>query len=442
MVLCYTVGMNTMFESADLLIDHIAQLCIIPAHDGKPQRGRQLGDLALIENAALAIRNGQIAAAGPREQITASYQAATIIEAGGRIVTPGLIDPHTHLIWAGDRAGEFEQRLAGATYQQIMAAGGGINRTVRDTRAAALVELVNQARGRLDKMLSHGTTTLECKTGYGLDLHTEINSLNAIALLDSEHAIDLIPTFLGAHAIPPEYVDRSDEYVTFLIEKVIPMACAWRDDHWPGVLYCDVFCEEGAFTLEQSRRILEAGRAYKLPLRVHADEFMSLGGTALAVELGATSVDHLLATTPADVALLGTADTAAVLLPATPFGLNIKNTAPARALLDANAIVAVATDCNPGTAWCESMQMVLALATRALGLTQAQALAAATINAAYAVGRIDQVGSLEVGKQADLVIWDVPDYRQLGYRFGANLAHTVIKGGKIVAGHGTLVAEL
>ncbi len=271
------------------------------------------------------------------------------------------------------------------------------------------------------------------KPATELDLPTELSSLDAIALLDAEHAIDLVPTFLGAHAIPPEYTERPDAYVQFLIDNAIPAVCAWRDAHGSRTVYCDVFCEDGALTLDQTRRILDAARARGLPLRVHADEFTSIGGTALAVASGAITVDHLLATTPEDVILLGASNTIAVLLPATPFGLNIPNTAPARALLDANAAIAIATDCNPGTAWCESMQMVLGLATRALRLTQAQALAAATINAAFAVGYGDQVGSLEPGKRADLVIWDVEDYRQLGYRFGANLAHSVIKNGRVVA---------
>jgi imidazolonepropionase len=414
----------------DLLIDHIGQCCVVPSDAGRPQRGAALGTLGIISDAAIAIHDGRIAAVGTRENILREYEPAQTLDAAGRLVTPGLIDPHTHLIWAGDRAGEFEQRLGGASYQEIAAAGGGINRTVRETRNATLVELVRQAAARLDRMLVNGTTTAEVKTGYGLDLHTELTMLDAIARLDSEHPIDLIPTFLGAHTVPPEHTP--DEYVEFVCNQTIPAAKAWRDAHWPDVLYCDVFCEENAFDLAQTRRILQAAHAHGLPLRVHADEFNSLGGVRLAVEMGAASVDHLLVTTPDDVALLGKSDTAAVLLPATPFGLNIPNTSPARALVAAGAIVVLATDCNPGTAWCESMQFVLSLATRALGLTQGQALAAATINAAYAVGKIDEIGSLEVGKVADVVVWDVADYRQLGYRFGANLADTVVKNGEVV----------
>ena len=422
-----------MNHYVDLVVDNIKQLCVVPAHDGGPQRGNGLGDLGVVENAAIAMQTGRIVALGPRDSVLNDYTAIETLDAQGRIVTPGLVDPHTHLIWAGDRADEYERRLAGATYQEIMAAGGGINRTVRQTRAALLVDLLEQATQRLDMALWHGTTTLECKTGYGLNLETEINMLNAIALLDAEHPVELVPTFLGAHAVPPEYAADPDGYLQLVIDKMIPAVAAWQAEHWPGALYCDVFCDEGAFTIEQTRLVFEAAVQAGLPLRIHADEFASIGATALAVEMGAVCADHLLVTTPDDAERLGQSSTIAVLLPATPFGLGIPNTAPAHVLLDAGAAIALGSDCNPGTAWCENMQMVIALATRSLGLTVAQALAAATINAACAVERGDQIGSLELGKQADLVIWNAPDYRHLGYRFGVNLAQTVIKNGQIVA---------
>lgn len=418
--------------TVDMIIDQIGQLCTIPAPEGRPQRGHALGDLGIQENAAVAIADGKFVAVGRRDTILEAYTAPQRITARGKVVTPGLIDPHTHLVWVGDRADEFDMRTKGASYLEIMAAGGGINRTVRQTRTASLLGLMETTRNRLDRMLEYGSTTVEIKTGYGLDLAAELAMLNAIALLDVEHPIDLVPTFLGAHAVPLEYEGDADSYVSFVIERMIPAVMTWKGEHWPGPLYCDVFCEKGAFSLAQTQRIFEAAQAVGMALRLHADEFESLGGTALAVAMGARSVDHLLVTTPDDVARLGGSDTIAVLLPATPFGLNIPNTAPVKALLDNNAIVALATDCNPGTAWCENMQMVLALATRALKMTPAQALAAATINAAFVVDRGDQVGSIEVGKQADLVIWDIPDYRHLGYRFGANLVGRVIKRGHVV----------
>lgn len=416
----------------DLIVDHIGQLCVIPAYQGGPQRGERFGDLGVINDAAVAVRSGRIVAAGRHDLIRGEYAALNVIDAENRLVTPGLVDAHTHLIWSGDRASEFELRLMGATYQEIAAAGGGINRTVRETRAASLADLFEGAEARLNVALRHGTTTLECKTGYGLNQETEIAMLSAIALLDSEHPVDVVPTFLGAHDIPPEYSDNPDAYVDLLVDHILPAVAVWKSKHWDKPLYCDAFCEQGVFTVAQTRRIFEKALLCGLRLRLHADEFVSLGGVRLAVEMNAASVDHLLVTTPEDARLLGASNTAAVLLPATPFGLGIANTAPAKLLYESGAIIALGSDCNPGTAWCENMQMSLALACRSLKLTPAQALAAATINSAFALDRGDLVGSLEPGKRADLVIWDVPDYRHLAYRFGTNLAHTVIKDGQVV----------
>ena len=421
-----------MTQTIDLLVHNIGQLCTVPAHDGGPQRGERLGDLGLEENAAVAIHEGQVVAAGSDAALRAAYNGALTLDAGGRLVTPGLVDPHTHLIWAGERAGEFEQRIAGATYQEIMAAGGGINRTLQDTRAAHLGTLVEQSKARLDRMLAHGTTTVECKTGYGLDTATEITMLNAIALLDTEHPVDLVATLLGAHAIPPEYADDADGYVQLVIDEMLPAVDDWRAEHWPGTLFCDVFCEVGAFSLDQTRRILEAAQARGLALKAHVDEFEPLGGGQLAARMGAVSVDHVVVTPDEDIRAIAESDTVAVALPPTPFGLGHRDYTPAGSFLAAGAALAVATDCNPGTGWCENMQFVMALATRYMCLTPAQALAAATINAAYAIGQGDRAGSLEPGKQGNLVIWDVPAYPHLSYRFGVNLARTVIKAGRVV----------
>jgi imidazolonepropionase len=421
-----------MKEKIDVLIHNIGQLCTVPAHDGGPQRGHQLGDLGLLENAAVAIHQGLIAAVGPDSALRGTYAAAKTVDANGQLVTPGLVDPHTHLIFAGDRSGEFEQRIAGATYQEIMAAGGGINRTVQDTRAASLDALIAQSKRRLDTMLAHGSTTVECKSGYGLNTVTEITMLEAIARLDKTHPVDLVATFLGAHAIPPEYAGDPDGYVELMINDMLPAVARWRDEHWRDTLFCDVFCEVGAFDLDQTRRILKAARTYGMALKIHVDEFEPLGGTHLAVEIGAVSADHVVVTPDEDIEALGRSDTIAVSLPPTPFGLAHTRYTPARRFLDAGAALAIATDCNPGTGWNESMAFVMALAARYLRLTPAQALAAATINAAYAIGRGERVGSLEPGKQADLVIWDAPTYPHLSYRFGANLAQIVIKRGRVV----------
>ena len=427
---CVTLGY--MSEKIDFLIHQIGQLCTVPSHHGGPQRGRALGDLGLQNHVAVAVDDGVIVAVGPSDELTATYDAAETLDAEGRLVTPGLVDPHTPRFWAGDRSGEFEQRIAGATYQEIMAAGGGINRTMRATRAASLDTLIEQSKRRLNGMLAHGATTVECKTGYGLDTKTEIALLNAIALLDMEHPIDLVPTFLGAHAIPPEFSGDGDGYVDLVVSEMLPAVAAWGDENWPGVLFCDVFCEVGAFDLAQSRRILEAAKTYGMALKIHVDEFESLGGARLAAELGAVSADHLVVTPDDDIAALGRSDTIAVSLPCTPFGLGHTRYTPAQKMLDSGAALAIATDCNPGTGWNENMQFVMALAARYLHLTPAQALVAATLNAAYAIGRGDAIGSVEAGKQGDLVLWDVPDYRHLSYRFGTNLVKTVVKRGQVV----------
>jgi imidazolonepropionase len=350
------------------------------------------------------------------------------------VVLPGFVDPHTHLVWLGDRAGEFEMRLAGQSYQAIMQAGGGIMSTVHQTRAASVDQLVEAARPRLRRMLAHGTTTVEAKTGYGLETQAELRQLDAIYRLAVEGPCTVVPTFLGAHAVPAEFTGRADAYVDLVIEEMLP-AIARRSQlpitNHQLPIFCDVFCEDGAFDVSQSRRILERARELGFGLKIHADEFAGLGGTALAVSLEAASADHLVHTPPADIAALGQADTVAVGLPGTPFGLGHQDYTPAQAILAAGGVLALATDLNPGTTWCESMQMVIALACRYMRLTPAQAIAAATINAAHAI-RLDlRVGSLEPGKQADVLILDVPDYRHLGYRYGTNLVQSVIKAGAV-----------
>jgi imidazolonepropionase len=420
--------------NANLLIHSASQLCVVPPHDGGPQRGARLGDLGAIENGAVACADGRIVAVGPTAEVRARWRAAVEIDASGRVVCPGFVDAHTHAVWAGDRAGEFVQRVAGATYQQIAASGGGILATVRAVRAAPLLQLVAESRARLDRMLAHGSTTVEVKTGYGLSLEGELKMLEAIAFLQASHPLTLVPTFLGAHAVPPEYQDDPDGYVDLIIEKMLPaVKLANQQISESGNPYfCDVFCDEGAFTLQQSRRVLEAASGLGFGLKIHADEFKPLGGTALAVELGAVSADHLVCTPVEEIARLGRSDTVAVALPATPFGLGQREYTPAQAILDAGGILALATDCNPGTAWCESMPFVIALACRTLHLTPAQALVAATLNAAHAVGLGDEVGSLQVGRRADVLILGLPDVRHLGYRFGANPVQRVVKGGRIV----------
>lgn len=416
----------------DVLVHSASQLLTLA---GGPQRGHDLGRLGLIPNGAVAITGGRIQAVGRTEEIRRAYESEQEFDAAGRVVLPGFVDPHTHVVWAGDRAAEFEMRVAGASYMEILQAGGGIISTVERTRGATVDQLVEESRPRLDRMLRHGTTTAEAKTGYGLETAAELRMLEAILRLDTEGPVRLAPTFLGAHAIPPEFRDRPEAYVDLICQEMLPAVRDWWAAHASGrrLPFVDVFCESGAFDLEQSRRVLLEARQLGFPLKIHADEFSSLGGARLAADLGAASADHLVHTPASDISALGRSATVAVALPCTPFGLAEPAYTPARAILDAGGTLALATDLNPGTAWCESMQFAVALACRYLHLTPAEAIAAATINAAAAIGLHERVGSLEAGKQADLIVLDAADYRHLGYRFGTNLAAIVLQAGRVVA---------
>lgn len=400
---------------------------------GKPQRGWKLGDLGIIPNGAVAVKGETILAIGDSQSLLADYPDAEKLDAAQQVVMPGFVDPHTHLIWAGDRAAEFSLRLQGKTYMEILAAGGGILSTVNATRAASQEELLHQTRQRALAAFYHGTTTAEVKTGYGLTFDSEMDQLKAILSLDKEGPLQLVPTFLAAHAVPPEFKHNPQAYVDLICNEMLPELAQWWKNNQPqnSLPFVDVFCEDGAFDLAQSRQILEKARKLGFPLKIHADEFKNLGGAALAAELGAASADHLVKTSPADIRALGQSDTVAVSLPGTPFGLNEDEYTPAKDILDAGGVLALATDINPGTSWCESMQFILALACRKMGLTPAQAIAAVTINAAAALNLSDKVGSLEPGKQADLLILNVDDYQHLGYRFGINLVSKVIKRGRV-----------
>jgi imidazolonepropionase len=411
-----------------MLIHSASQLLTM---SGGTQRGHDLGELGLISDGAVLIHGDQITAVGPTREMIATYPQETLLDASSCVVMPGFVDPHTHVIWSGDRAAEFEMRLEGKTYLEILAAGGGILSTVRATRMATIDQLVSETRPRLRTMLEYGTTTAEAKTGYGLDLDTELRMLKALIGLDEEGPIELAITFLGAHAIAPEYKKDPQAYTNLICNAILPELRQW----WPvnrRLPFVDVFCETGAFDLYQSRQILVAAKRLGFPLKIHADEFDNLGGAALAAELGAASADHLVATSARDIQILAQSGTVAVALPATPFGLAEGNYTPAAKILGAGGMLALATDLNPGTAWCESMQFAIALGCRYMGLTPAQAIAASTINAAAAIDRADRIGSLEPGKQADLIVLKIPNYQQLGYRFGTNLVKLVIKRGQIV----------
>jgi imidazolonepropionase len=414
-----------------MLIHSASQLLTVT---DKPQRGLNLGQLGIIENGAVLIRDEKIVATGDSRALRETFPDEPSLDASGCVVMPGFVDAHTHVIWGGDRAAEFEMRLEGRHYLDILAAGGGIISTVNATRSASIETLKAQTRPRLLRMFATGTTTAEAKTGYGLQTATELRLLKALLALDDEGPLELAMTFLGAHAIAAEYKDDPQGYTDLVCGTMLPILQQWWQTHAPNhqdLPFVDVFCENKAFNLAQSRQVLEQAKCLGFPLKIHADEFDNLGGVSLAVELGATSADHLVKTSPADIAALGGSDTVAVALPCTPFGLAETEYTPACEILEAGGILALATDCNPGTAWNESMQFVIALACRYLKLTPAQAIAAATINSAHAIHRADRIGSLTPGKQADLLVLSVPDYRHLGYRFGTNLVRQVIKRGHV-----------
>ena len=414
-----------------MLIHSASQLICLR---GGPQRGAQLGTLDIIEDGAVLIRDEKVQESGSTADLLQRFPQEAKLDAHHQVVMPGFVDPHTHLIWAGDRALEFSLRLEGKSYMEILASGGGILSTVKATRQASSTDLENTAAQRVRSMLRHGTTTLEAKTGYALDAAGELRLLEIIMNLRGVLPLDIIPTYLGAHAVPPEYAGDAVGYTRLLVENALPQLKAWWQQHYPNENYpfVDVFCEPSVFNLEHTRAILSAARTLGFPLKIHADEFENIGGASLAAELGATSADHLVKTGIEDIKNLAASSTVSVALPCTPFGLAEDAYTPARQIIAQNGLLALASDLNPGTAWCGNMQFVIALACRFMKLTPAQAIAAATINAAAAINMEKKVGSLDPGKQADILILNIPDYRHLGYRFGENLVETVIKKGKVI----------
>ncbi|MEB3328784.1 MAG: imidazolonepropionase [Candidatus Sericytochromatia bacterium] len=421
-----------MTHTAALLVDtllvNIGELCTLAGPPG-PRRGAALREVGAVRDAAIALAGDRIAWLGPTRDAAAAVTLrpdGLLLDARGLTVTPGLVDPHTHLVFGGSRAEEFARRLEGVGYAEILAAGGGIHHTVAHTRAASREDLVRRGREHLGRMLAHGTTTLEAKSGYGLDLETELKQLEAIAQLAAEGPLEIVPTFMGAHAVPPG--EDAEAFTDRVVAEMIPVVAARK-----LARYVDVFCEQGVFSPAQTERIFAAAKAHGFGLRLHADELSDLGGGALAARWGAASADHLLCAGPDSIAALAASDTVAVMLPGTPFFLGMIERAPARRLIEAGAALALGTDFNPGSCYSESMPMMLTLACLHLRLTPSEALTCATLNAAHALGLGGRIGSLEVGKQADLVVWDAPSHHHLPYHFGVSLVRHVIKHGRVLA---------
>src|SRR5215813_10608758 len=410
---------------SELIVNNISQLVTVAGLPG-PRAGAQMRELGIIVDAAIRIRDGLIEAVGAASEVASSATARTL-DAGGGVVMPGFVDAHTHPVFAGTRENEYEMRAAGLTYQEIAARGGGIRSTVRKTRAASEDELFRMSQRRVLSLLEHGTTTAEAKSGYGLSLDDELKILRVIQRLNAETPLELIPTFLGAHEIPDEYRADREGYIKLVTDEMLPRVAGEK-----LARYCDVFCESHVFTVEESRRVLSRARALGLGIRIHADQLSCSGGAELAAELRAATADHLEWIDVHGVNLLRKAGVIAVLLPGAVFNLGLSRYAPAREMIDAGLAIALATDFNPGSSPTPSMQMILSIACTQMRMTPAESICAATINAAYSLGCGDRIGSLEVGKQADLVVFDCTDYRQIPYLFGVNHAMLVIKSGDIV----------
>ena len=414
--------MQGMASPADLIIENTAQVVTCEPGTGE-------GSAGIIAQGALAARGERIVWVGPASRLPADVvlePRGRRLDARGRVVLPGFVDSHTHLLFAGSRAHEYALRARGATYQEIAAAGGGILSTVRATRAASLDDLVALAQPRLDLMLAHGTTTAEAKSGYGLTTADEIKMLEAIRRLDAEHAVDLHANFCGAHEVPPEFKGRTDAYVDLIVDEMLPEVSRQR-----LARYVDVFCEEGVFSVAQSRRILDAGGRHGLRAKFHADEFVTLGGAGLAAEVRALSADHLLNANPEDVARMKAAGVTATLLPGTAFFLGLPY-APARAFLETGVRVALASDFNPGSSMGPNLQLVMTMAVSQMKMSLEEALLGVTLHAAHSMGLEREVGSLAPGKLCDLIICDADDWRQVAYFYGVNHASVVVKRGRVV----------
>ncbi|MED4797766.1 imidazolonepropionase [Priestia megaterium] len=417
-------------------IKRASQLITVRGGTKEPKRAQNMSDIGIIEHGSVVVENGMITFVGSDVEAERYVHTLnghiTTIDASGKIVTPGLIDTHTHIVFGGSREKELEMRLNGAKYIDILKAGGGILQTTTSTREATEEQLIQETSKRLNRFLQYGVTTVEAKSGYGLTLEDELKQLRAAKKLHEKHPVDLVSTFMGAHAVPVEYKENPDEFVRLVIEEMIPRVAEENLAE-----FCDVFCEEGVFTIQQSEQILEAGKRYGLKPKIHADEIVQFGGAELAAKVGAVSADHLLQASDKGIKQMAKSGVIAVLLPGTAFFL-MEKPANARKMIEAGVPVALSTDRNPGSSPTESLPFIMNLACLTMKMTPAEVLTACTINAAHAIGRADEVGSIEVGKKGDLVLFDAPNYQTLQYNYAVNLVDTVIKKGQVIVEGGAL----
>jgi imidazolonepropionase len=412
---------------ADLLVINANQMCTLRGPK-RPRVREELRHLGTVPKAAVAMERGKIVAVGSTEELKnkVDRRFVEILDASGMTILPGFVDPHTHALFYGSREDEFAMKVQGATYMEILRDGGGIQRTMVATRNATKQQLTSTLRQRLSNMLRYGTTTVEVKSGYGLNTKDELKMLEVIKEVDRKHPMTVVPTFLGAHIVPPEFRGRADDYVALMIDDMLP-----KIEERKLAKYCDVFCEKDVFDTVQSKRLLAKAKEHGLAPKMHIDEIEDIGGVGIAVDVGATSVDHLIVTSASNMTCLAEKGILGVLLPGTPYVMMNDKHPNARALIEHGVPVALGTDMSPNC-WTESMQMVSSLACTQLRMTPEEVITASTINAAYAIGLGDKVGSIEVGKQGDLVLMDGPNYMHLPYRFGTNLVKLVIKAGKIL----------